>query len=48
MNSTIKARIEKIKNREVPEEYKRTKAGILPLEWDYCPLNKVSKIKKSW
>lgn len=47
MNSTIKARIEKIKNREVPEEYKRTKAGILPLEWDYCPLNKVSKKIKS-
>lgn len=33
MNPTIKARIEKIKNGEVPEGYKRTKIGIVPNEW---------------
>ena len=33
MNSTIKARIEKIKNREVPEGYKKTKIGIVPEDW---------------
>ena len=33
MNPTIKARIEKIKNGEVPEGYKRTKAGIMPIDW---------------
>ena len=33
MNPTIKARIEKIKNGEVPEGYKRTKIGIVPTDW---------------
>lgn len=42
MNPTIKARIEKIKNGEVPEGYKRTKAGILPLDWEYGLLNQVA------
>lgn len=43
MNPTIKARIEKIKNGEVPEGYKRTKAGILPLDWRYGLLNEVTE-----
>lgn len=38
MNPTIKARIEKIKNGEVPEGYKRTKIGIVPNEWSIEPL----------
>ena len=38
MNPTIKARIEKIKNGEVPEGYKRTKVGIMPNEWSVEPL----------
>ena len=42
MNPTIKARIEKIKNGEVPEGYKRTKAGILPLDWEYGLLNQAA------
>ena len=38
MNSTIKARIESIRRGEVPEGYKRTKAGILPADWEFNPL----------
>lgn len=33
MNPTIKARIESIRRGEVPEGYKRTKAGIMPVSW---------------
>ena len=33
MNPTIKARIESIRRGEVPEGYKRTKAGIMPMSW---------------
>ena len=33
MNPTIKARIESIRRGEVPEGYKRTKAGIMPVPW---------------
>ena len=33
MNPTIKARIEKIKNGEVPKGYKRSKIGIVPTDW---------------
>ena len=34
MNQTIKKRIEDIKNGVVPEGYKKTKAGIVPIEWE--------------
>lgn len=33
MNPTFKARIESIRRGEVPEGYKRTKAGIMPVSW---------------
>ena len=33
MNDTIKQRIEQIKNGEVPEGYKKTKAGFAPNDW---------------
>lgn len=33
MNPTIKARIESIRRGEVPEGYKLTKGGIMPLAW---------------
>ncbi len=33
MNPTIKVRIEGIRQGEVPEGYKRTKAGIMPVSW---------------
>ena len=34
MNQTIRKRIEDIKNGVVPEGYKKTKAGIVPIEWE--------------
>jgi len=37
MNQAIKERIEKIKRGEVPEGYKRTRAGISPIDWDVKP-----------
>ena len=43
MNPTIKARIEKIKNGEVPEGYKRTKIGIVPNEWEISKIGNISK-----
>ena len=43
MNPTIKARIEKIKNGEVPEGYKRTKIGIVPNEWEVSKIGNISK-----
>ena len=33
MNQTIKTRIEQIGRGEVPEGYKKTKAGIMPDAW---------------
>ena len=33
MNDTIKQRIEQIKNGEVPEGYKKTRAGLAPKDW---------------
>lgn len=33
MTPQIKQRIEQIKRGEVPDGYKRTKAGIMPLDW---------------
>ena len=41
MNSTIKARIEKIENGEVPEGYKKTKIGIVPKEWKEYALGEI-------
>jgi type I restriction enzyme S subunit len=34
MNQEIKERVEKIRNGEVPEGYKETKVGIIPVEWN--------------
>mgnify|MGYP004695767111 FL=1 len=36
----IKQRIEQIRRGEVPEGYKKTKAGTIPFEWDLHPLSK--------
>lgn len=47
MNPTIKARIESIRRGEVPEGYKRTKAGILPVDWDYNPLSQLAQKLKT-
>ncbi len=40
MTPQIKQRIEQIRRGEVPEGYKKTKAGIIPSEWDLHPLSK--------
>jgi len=34
MKTEIKQRIEQIRHGNVPEGYKKTKAGILPSDWD--------------
>ncbi len=34
MNPEIKQRLDQIRRGEVPEGYKKTKAGIVPVEWD--------------
>lgn len=39
MTPEIKHRIEQIRRGEVPEEYKKTKAGIVPAEWEVHPLS---------
>ncbi|HCH28661.1 MAG TPA: hypothetical protein DEW35_04050, partial [Ruminococcaceae bacterium] len=47
MNEVIRSRIEQIRRGEVPEGYKKTKAGIVPEEWEnyhfydlFVPYNK--------
>jgi len=34
MKPEIKERVERIRKGEVPEGYKATKVGIIPVEWD--------------
>lgn len=43
MKLEIKERIEKIKRGEVPEGYKKTKAGVSPFEWNVCKAKKLFK-----
>ena len=43
MTLEIKQRIEQIKNGEIPEGYKRTKAGIIPEKWEIKKLSDVLK-----
>ncbi len=40
MTPQIKQRIEQIRRGEVPEGYKKTKAGVIPCEWDIHVLSK--------
>ncbi len=40
MTPQIKQRIEQIRRGEVPEGYKKTKAGVIPSEWELHPLSK--------
>ena len=47
MNPTIKARIESIRRGEVPEGYKRTKAGILPVDWESNYLSQLAEKSKT-
>lgn len=46
MNPTIKARIESIRRGEVLEGYKRTKAGILPVDWTFNHLSQLAEKSK--
>jgi type I restriction enzyme S subunit len=41
MKAAIKKRIEAIKRGEVPEGYKRTKIGIIPVEWETGKLSDI-------
>ncbi len=41
MKQEIKERVEKIRKGEVPEGYKRTKVGIIPVDWEMCSINKL-------
>lgn len=40
MTQQIKQRIKQIRRGEVPEGYKKTKAGVIPSEWELHPLSK--------
>ena len=42
MNSEIKQRIKQIKNGEIPDGYRSTKAGVLP-KWDCVRLNQIAE-----
>ena len=44
MTQKIKQRIEQIRRGEVPEGYKRTKIGIVPIEWEITQLNSISSL----
>lgn len=44
MKPEIRERIEKIRKGEVPEGYKKTKVGIIPLNWDVEKLSKFGDV----
>jgi type I restriction enzyme S subunit len=46
MKQEIRERIEKIQKDEVPEGYRKTKVGIIPIAWGVVPTNKVLKTVK--
>ena len=46
MHPQIKQRIEQIRRGEVPEGYKRTKAGIVPMEWEEVRIGDVLTQRK--
>ena len=47
MTSTIKQRIEQIRRGEMPEGYKRTKAGVVPVEWKEVRIGDVLTQRKT-
>ena len=47
MNEQIKQRIEQIRRGEVPEGYKRTKAGVVPVEWEEVRIGDVLTQRKT-
>ena len=47
MTPQIKQRIDQIRRGEVPEEYKRTKAGVVPIEWEEVRIGEVLTQRKT-
>ena len=47
MNQTIKTRIEQIGRGEVPEGYKKTKTGIIPIDWEEKRIGEVLTQRKT-
>jgi type I restriction enzyme S subunit len=45
MKQEIKERVERIRNVEVPEGYKKTKVGIIPDDWEVKKLAEVADVK---
>lgn len=43
MKNIIKDRLEKIKNGQVPQGYKKTKIGIVPSEWEEISFDAIFK-----
>ena len=47
MNTQVKQRLDQIRRGEVPEGYKKTKVGIVPVEWEECHFKKLfSRLKR--
>ena len=44
MKQEIKERVERIRMGEVPEEYRKTKVGIIPKDWDVKRLGDIADI----
>lgn len=44
MKEEIKQRIQLIKNGEVPQGYKKTKVGIVPIDWKIKKLKEIADI----
>lgn len=47
MTDEIKKRVEMINRGEIPEGYKKTKVGIVPLEWEVCSLEDVCEFVRN-
>ncbi|MBR0237113.1 MAG: restriction endonuclease subunit S [Thermoguttaceae bacterium] len=47
MNSTIQKRIEAIQSGKTPKGYKKTKWGIIPVQWEYRKIKDVCEINPS-
>lgn len=48
MKAEIKERIELINRGEVPEGYKKAKAGIIPVDWEAKRLGEISEFKQGY
>ncbi|KAF5423225.1 MAG: type I restriction enzyme, S subunit [Candidatus Methanomarinus sp.] len=48
MNQEIKERVEIIQNGEVPEGYKKTKVGVIPVGWKITTFEDIANKKVKW